>query len=118
MTWNKLLFYIGIAVSILTAWAGPDVGVFSPKVVEVFGFAVAALTAFASSVEDGINGPSHKVALLSVVLAVLGVLVSFAGFVGPDVARFAALAITTIAAATGVGHPAKPNPDTSKAFRD
>lgn len=112
MTWQKILYFVGIAVAILTAWAGSSFG-FSAGAVAAFEFAAAALTAFASAVTEGISGPSHKVAWASVALGVLGVFAAGSDVVGPDVARFAGLALTTIAAATAIGHPAPSNPATS-----
>lgn len=111
MAWTKILFYVGIAIAILTAWAGSSFG-FSPAAVAAFGFAATALTAFSSAMTSGISGPAHKVAWGTVAVAVLGVIAGGAGVLGAGIARFAALALTTIAAATATGHPAPENPAT------
>lgn len=114
MTIQKVLFYLGIAISILTAWAGvagQSFG-FSPAVIAAFGFGASFLTSISSAMTSGISGPAHRVAWGTVAISALGAVAGAAGVLGATIARFAALALTTIAAATASGHPSDPNPAT------
>jgi drug/metabolite transporter (DMT)-like permease len=110
MTWTKALYLLGILAAILTAWAGSHV--FSPHVTEILSFAAAAVVAFASVVTSGISSAAHKVAWITVAVSLISAALGYADLLGPDVVKVLSLALTTIGAATAIGHPAPTNPAT------
>jgi drug/metabolite transporter (DMT)-like permease len=110
MDWTKILYYLGIVAAILTAWAGSHL--FSPHLAEILSFAAAAVVAFASTVTSGISSAAHKVAWITVGVSVISAALGYANLLGPDVVKVLSLALTTIAAATAIGHPAPENPAT------
>jgi hypothetical protein len=110
MTWTKALYLLGILASILTAWAGSHI--FSPHVAVILSFAASAVVAFASTVTSGISSAAHKIAWVTVAVSVISAALGYASLLGPDVVKVLSLALTTIAAATAIGHPAPVNPAT------
>jgi hypothetical protein len=110
MTWSKILYYVGIVAAVLTALAGGHF--FSAHLAAGLSLGAAALVAFGSAVTSGIQGPSHKVAWVTVIVAVIGAVLGYANVLGPDLVKVLTIILTTIAAATAVGHPAPENPAT------
>lgn len=110
MTWSKILYYVGIVASVLTALAGGHF--FAASIAAVMSLGSAALVAFGSAVTSGIASISHKVAWVTVAVSVIGAVLGYASVIGPDVAKVLTIILTTIGAATAIGHPAPSNPDT------
>jgi drug/metabolite transporter (DMT)-like permease len=110
MTWSKILYYVGIVAAVLTALAGGHF--FSAQLAAVLALGAAALVAFGSAVTSGIQGASHKIAWVTVAVAVISAVLGFTSVIGPEVAKVLSIILTTIGAATAIGHPAPVNPAT------